>query len=315
MAGLREDRILLYDIEADWMLLDTCNYRCSYCFFPESVLGRKLDIKASPRQWQEALDATKLTWLLHITGGEPSVYPDFAELCRQLTDRHFISINSNVTNASFVDFAARVDPSRVAFINAGLHPEERARKSGEAAFLRHTELLRARGFPVMVSMVATPEVLASADGIVAGLRPHDIMPFPKLLRGPYKGRPYPDAYTYVERRRFHDLAMQAREANAELLARLPEQPTIDLARDDDFLKSIPVFTGLDCDAGVRFARMEGNGDLYRCSTKKYLGNVLAGSFARETQATPCDTDYCFYFCMKYTGHRGHRSRMSLPRTA
>ena len=28
-----------YDIEADWQLLNTCNYRCEYCFFPDAVLG------------------------------------------------------------------------------------------------------------------------------------------------------------------------------------------------------------------------------------------------------------------------------------
>jgi hypothetical protein len=28
-----------YDIEADWVLLDTCNYRCGYCPIPHEKLG------------------------------------------------------------------------------------------------------------------------------------------------------------------------------------------------------------------------------------------------------------------------------------
>ena len=40
-----------YDIEADWQLLNTCNYRCAYCFFPPAVLGEKLTVYAKPEVW------------------------------------------------------------------------------------------------------------------------------------------------------------------------------------------------------------------------------------------------------------------------
>src|SRR6187402_356769 len=114
-----------YDIEADWILLQTCNYRCSYCFAPPEMLGEKLRTFGTPRQWGDSFDRTGRTWLLHITGGEPSIYPDFVELTEILTARHYISLNTNLTHASLRDFAGRVEPSRVNFINAGFHLEER----------------------------------------------------------------------------------------------------------------------------------------------------------------------------------------------
>jgi molybdenum cofactor biosynthesis enzyme MoaA len=110
-----------YTIEADWHMLDTCNYRCAYCFFGPETLGAKLRTFSDPEGWSSAFDATGAIWLLHMTGGEPSIYPDFVELCERLTARHFISINSNLTHASLGDFSRRIDPSRVSFINAGLH--------------------------------------------------------------------------------------------------------------------------------------------------------------------------------------------------
>jgi hypothetical protein len=61
-----------YNIEADWHLLDTCNYRCDYCFFGPETLGSKLRTFASPEGWKSAFDATGDVWLLHMTGGEPS---------------------------------------------------------------------------------------------------------------------------------------------------------------------------------------------------------------------------------------------------
>ena len=73
-----------YDIEADWHLLNTCNYRCSYCFFPPDVLGSKLRLFATPQQWRNGFDTAGVTWLVHITGGEPSIYPDFVDLCEEL---------------------------------------------------------------------------------------------------------------------------------------------------------------------------------------------------------------------------------------
>ncbi len=145
-----------YDIEADWMLFYTCNYRCDYCFFPATMLGQKVHLHAGPDEWGAAFDRTGKTWLVHLTGGEPSHYPDFVDLSAALTERHFISLNSNLTGPSLQRFSERIDPRRVSFINAGLHPAERERRNGHDVFLRHAELLLKRGFPIMVSVVATP---------------------------------------------------------------------------------------------------------------------------------------------------------------
>lgn len=86
-----------HDVECDWNLLSTCNYRCAYCFHSPEVLGSKLETFATPDEWRAAFDATGKRWLIHITGGEPTVYPDFLELCEALTQRHCISINTNLS--------------------------------------------------------------------------------------------------------------------------------------------------------------------------------------------------------------------------
>jgi molybdenum cofactor biosynthesis enzyme MoaA len=78
-------RLVNYDIEADWHLLYTCNFRCSYCFLPPSVLGQRLSVFAEPEEWARVFDGSGMTWLLHVTGGEPSVYPGFAALSEALT--------------------------------------------------------------------------------------------------------------------------------------------------------------------------------------------------------------------------------------
>ena len=42
------DAAMNYGIEGDWQLLNTCNYRCQYCFFSADQLGEKLRVFASP---------------------------------------------------------------------------------------------------------------------------------------------------------------------------------------------------------------------------------------------------------------------------
>ena len=290
---------LQYDREADWHLLNTCNYRCTYCFFDDRILGSKLKRFAHHDEWRDAFDATGDTWLLHLTGGEPSVYPGFVELCEALTTRHYISLNTNLTNASFVPFAERIAPARVSFINAGLHLEERERRKGQGVFLRHARLLREKGFPLLISLVATPEALARYDEVAEWVAPTGLVPIPKLVRGRHDGRMYPNDYSADERARFRALAARAREVYAPVLARMDARPSIDMFNDDRFLGRLPSFTGRACDAGDRFVSIKKNGDVYRCGPKVKLGNILHRTFAPMAGGAACDTRYCFYFCTKY----------------
>ena len=235
-----------------------------------------------------------------MTGGEPSIYPNFVELCEQLTVRQFISVNSNLTHASLADFSKRIDPSRVSFINAGLHIEERELRNGYTAFLRNADILRARGFPLLVSLVATPSALARFDDAIALLAPIGLFPIPKLFRGTAHGKTYPHAYSLAEKQQFKMLAARAKDFyRADLLGR-EEPASIDLLNDDLFLDGLPSYQGALCSAGERFVQILPNGDVYRCGGTHPQGNVLARTFKRRAAPAPCDTQHCYYFCNKYS---------------
>lgn len=306
----RRGPFMHYDIEADWHLLDTCNYRCDYCFFPPEMLGRKLATAAAPAAWCDAFAATGLTWLLHLTGGEPTIYPDFAGFSAALTRRHFISLNTNLSHPSILAFCDKVDPARVDFINAGFHYDERVRRAGLPVFLRHLRRLREAGFPVFVSVVATPPVLAEMDAIVEALGPAGLRPVPKLFRGRHAGRHYPRAYSDVERSLFRHHSRLAQRAYAELLEGRAEPPTIDPFADEAFVEGVPDYRGRQCAAGSRFVRIDPRGAVKRCGATA-LGNLLDGTFARWLQPKPCDTSYCFYFCEKYAATAARAERPSV----
>jgi len=289
-----------YDIEADWKLLNSCNFRCSYCFIYPTLLRSKMRRFATPAEWKSAFIRTGKTWLLHMTGGEPSIYMDFVALCREVSEDQYISLNSNLTHGSIAEFARSVDPGRVSFINAGLHLQERETRISHASFLRHADLLRAAGFPIFVSIVATPAVLRRFGEAVALLAPIGLFPVPKLLRETFEGKQYPSAYTPAEKARFRALADEAREAYRSALTDLSERPSIDIFGDDAFVEGTPSYTGRSCEAGRRFVSIEPDGGVFRCSPRTRLGDILSGTFSPLSGPAACDTSYCFYFCEKYS---------------
>jgi MoaA/NifB/PqqE/SkfB family radical SAM enzyme len=289
-----------YDIEADWQLLNTCNYRCRYCFFGPDRLGEKLQVHAGVEAWAAAFERTGLTWLLNITGGEPTVYPEFAALCAALAERHYLAFNTNLSRPSVLEFADRVDPRRVSLINVGLHPRERIERTGWAAFDTHLRALLAGGFPVLVSVVATPEVLANADMLMRLLDPVGLSPAPKLLRGRWGTRLYPQAYTAEERAAFRAMLALARTRYAGLLRGRDEWPTINPFFDDEYLEGTPRFLGRSCGAGATFVALDPDGSVFRCSRSETLGNLLRGDLRLRGGPAPCDTSYCYYFCRKHT---------------
>ncbi len=289
-----------YDVEADWKLLDSCNYRCAYCFYSHESLGRKVVGLPRPEQWISAFAITGKTWLLHITGGEPTIYPGFGDLCAGLAERHYLSLNTNLTQASIGEFAERVDPSRVSLVHVAIHPAERERRQGWELMLGNLELLKRHGHPVMTSVVATSEALERFEDIASELAPSGFRPVPKSLRGPYEGRNYPAAYSVTDRQRFKLVAAWAREGYRELEAAVSEQPTIWPLYDDRKLGGTPRFRGENCASGHLFVAIHPDGATYRCGTDTPLGNVLEGTLALRDGPGLCATSYCPYFCAKYT---------------
>lgn len=228
-----------YDIEADWMLLTACNFRCTYCFFSPAVLGSGLSVHGTPFEWKEGFDGTGKTWLIHITGGEPAIYPGFSDLCELLSQKHYLSINSNLTHRSIDALVERVNPERVLYINTGLHHEERQKKGSLAVFIDRVHALQKSRFNVLVSLVMTPQMVNLFSSISKGLASHNVYLIPKVLRGVYEGKRYPAAYSNGEKSRILQYLTEARECYRTVIDRMEEPASIDMFSDDRFLNGIP----------------------------------------------------------------------------
>jgi MoaA/NifB/PqqE/SkfB family radical SAM enzyme len=305
-----------YDAEADWTLLTTCNFRCAYCFVSENAQRAKIKTHGAPLQWKEGFDATGKTWLIHITGGEPSIYPDFVDLCEQLSQSHYLSLNSNLSHRVIEEFARRIDPQRVHFINAALHDEERQKKECRSMFIERVHALLKRNFNVLVSQVMTPRLISVFSEAAKHFESHGLYIIPKLIRGNFAGKTYPDAYSTSQKQQIREYMAEARRQHLGVIERMNEPATIDLFLDERFLDGIPSYRGKLCGSGYNFVRINPDGSVIRCGSKKCLGNLLHKKVKMWNAPKPCNTSYCPYFCEKYTSSqrllRSNQLAESLP---
>jgi len=296
-----ENRVNMeYNVEADFMLLNTCNFRCTYCFSSPATLGAKVRTYATSNQWREGFDATGKTWLIHITGGEPSIYPGFVELCKQLAVHHYLSINSNLSHHSIDDFVEKIDPGRVHFVHASVHYEERQKRKGVGIFIDRIHKLHKAKFNVLVSVVMTPKAVETFPVVFKYFDSHGVPLIPKVMRGKFKGKVYPAAYSNGEKTIILEYLIEAQQKHAKVIEKMAEPPTIDMFSDSRFLNSSMDYKGKMCGSGFNFVVILPDGTVRRCQSKRRLGNILLKNVVLMNAPKPCDTSYCPYFCEKYT---------------
>lgn len=300
--SMAETLQLKYDVEADFCPLTTCDFRCAYCRLSPADRGAKVRVYGTNAQWQEGFDATGKIWLIHTTGGEPFIYPDFVDLCDRLSRRHYLSINSNLSGHRIHEFAAMINPERVHFINASVHYEERQKRRSLEAFIASVRLLQNARFAVLVSLVMTPHIVHNFSAISSSLAASGVAIVPKMLCGYFRGMLYPPAYSAEEKAVLREALAEARANYASVLKRMDERPTIDMFSDSQFLDGWPNYLGRLCGSGYNFVVITPDGSVGRCGSGQRLGNLLAQNVRLLSGPKPCDVAYCHYFCEKYTSY-------------
>lgn len=284
-----------YDIEADWVIGLLCNFNCEYCI---SHTNKKYKNEDEGKRFIEFFNSSGKRWLLHITGGEPFLYPNFVELCEKITQKHKINLNSNLTSPLVYDFAKRIDPSRVTFINVGLHIVERERNNLVDDFVKKYKYLESKGFSIFVSYVMYPTLFSRFERDYKYFKSLGIVISPKSLRGVFFGKRYPEAYTVREKKSFLNFSLMA-EKEVENM-KFTNDPIINLSLDRDFVKKKPNYKGRMCLAGKDFVRIFPDGKITRCDKKTKIGDVFEKKLDLYSKAKVCDTYSCPYFCAKYS---------------
>lgn len=287
-----------HSIEANWVVNLLCNYHCSYCG-SRADAERPDHLTLSPQEYAEFFDRSERTWMLCMTGGEPFIHQKVVEIMEAVSQRHFLTINTNGTQTQRLrEFGRRVPPERVQSIHVGIHVDERSRMNGWEALVDNIRLLKRYGFYLFASVVVTSQVIRQFPALYAQLKDEaDCLLLPKLVRDEW----YPKAYTSVERELI-------RSYIDRILGQFPElqhEPyTVNPIHDRDYVGGFPDFRGHDCRAGVDFVRIDPRGTIWRCQQKERIGSLITGELNLHKQPYVCRETFCPYYCLKYSSLRG-----------
>lgn len=263
-----------FDIEFDWHLTNKCNFNCVYCHPQIKRILNTPDMhNYTNKHILNSFNRLGKTCCILMSGGEPYLFPDFINFCKELTKNHYISINSNFSPPNVEEFAELINPDKVININAALHILERERM-GIAIdnFAKKVILYQNQGFNITVFYVLFPPLLKRFLKDFKKLKNMGIKSIAaKTFKGVYNGKLYPEGYTTIERKKIKSFKD-------------------DYKYNKLYLKGNMFFRGHLCNAGSKFFKIEVNGNVRRCpSSSCSLGNLYKGTMKINKKALPCET--------------------------
>lgn len=190
-----------YDAVLMWSVSANCNLDCAYCNSPENT-SNKTEINL-PLLIKTLANTHKILRLDFTGGGEPFLVPNFIQACERLTQRHYISLTTNLTLTDKVrEFTKKIDPKRVTFILASAHLKELEDKNLLASYFNNFLLLKNNNFKILAREVAHPSLLLKVKSYKKVFLEKGIELSFNPFRGEYQGKNYPFAYTVEETETF-----------------------------------------------------------------------------------------------------------------
>jgi len=262
------------DIRFTWDIHYSCNYRCPYCWFYKGWADvEKLNVYLSPEEWMVHWSRIRDKYgpvHIEITGGEPSLYPNFIKLVSSLSAIHTVKVTTNLSG-DVEAFAREIDPERVN-LDLNYHPlfidlDTATRKA---------LILKKAGFKAGICYLAYPPQMQREriECLDEHFRNSGIGFALAAFWGEYQGKRYPESYTDSDRDFMRPYLGDIDRITYHLNAESPR--------------------GKLCNAGYKYAGIHANGDVVRCGSlaDKILGNILKEDFQLLDNPLLCEADTC-----------------------
>lgn len=286
----------------NWEMDKFCNFKCEYCFNrseKKQFTYGKNDVK----KMVDGFNKIDGDLLIQISGGEPFLWSRFTELCGGLTEKHRISINTNLSTGNIYDFAEQIDPKRIEYVHCSLHIEERKRKGLVEDFISKYHHLKDNGFNIYASQVLYPPILKRFDEYFALLKDNGIILKPKTFRGNYMYMHYPYSYSRQDR----DRILGYVENYKELSDFDNEYGKLELSLEKELINGDLSFRGMLCNAGMNSVTVDREGNVTRCHGERtWMGNIFDGSVKFLTKPTLCSAKICPCPFFGFLGVEGER---------
>ena len=169
----RKGHALGLPISGIFELTPRCNFNCKMCYvhLPEAEQKRRGQ-ELTAAQWISLAEQTKDagTVFLLLTGGEPALRGDFAEIYEQIAQMGFsLTVNSNgYLLDRLLPLFKKLPPAKFHITLYGTSNETYEKLCGVPVYdrvIQNIRLLREEGIPVRVNISITPDNLADVQSI------------------------------------------------------------------------------------------------------------------------------------------------------
>jgi MoaA/NifB/PqqE/SkfB family radical SAM enzyme len=255
-----------------WDIHYKCNFRCPYCWF-----DGKWDEMGKHNRYIPVKDLIKIWERIHskygechimITGGEPSLYPDFIEFIEKLSLLHTVKITSQLSGDYFT-FAEKINPKRV-ILDMNFHPIDARLEP----FIEKVLALKNKGFTGGVCYLAYPPQMDKIEFYRQQFEKNKISFALAAFWGEYKGKKYPESYTEEERNFMKPFMGDMNRIQHHLEGKKTK--------------------GKLCRAGHIYASIKADGTVTRCGplSHKPIGNIFDDNFEMHIKPMPCEAEIC-----------------------
>ena len=308
-VDLKRQKIAPYRCIFTWMMSPKCNYKCVYC--PVCLFEKVKENIIEDKSVMDIIDSWKNIYdkygssRIRLTGGEPSIYPNFFEIIKKISTFHRLQLGTNLS-FDVNKFCDVVEPNNVR-VDASLHYEYVKLES----FIKKIELLKKNKYKVTVSYVAYPDFIKNISLAKQAIETMQIPFFVHPFSGIYKGKVYPLSYTEEEKKQISRLDMknniefESRKKNNNIeecffdknkTIKLESIKKITEIKKDSYLNNKKNNRYKKCKMGQMYAYIYPNGNVYRCCSsfnENYLGNLFDKTINLLEKAEKCyDIDYC-----------------------
>lgn len=273
-----------YRIFWNWELTHDCNYKCSYC--PTWCDDVKTPEYLPVSRWKDIWDRMfelYYSGVVRYTGGEPAVYPHFAEIVGAVAKKHSVDITTNLS-FDLRDFVKHVDPANVA-LSASFHPE--FDEIGE--FLNRVLLLSKNGFTSTICFVGYPPYLRDLNYYKRIVEDKGVMFKFLPFTGEYKGMQYPESYIDEEKKLMKETADASSDEKAKDINKAWYEWNVEKRDKEQGIK-----TGKLCRMGQMYAVIRTDGSVSRCCAvnSEIMGNIFDTDFRLLEEPAPCKVEHC-----------------------
>jgi MoaA/NifB/PqqE/SkfB family radical SAM enzyme len=266
-----------------WLINNKCNYRCMYCLNNfEEPPGFKI---LSPEDWFSVWHGIYQkygTVSMQITGGEPTIYPNFFEILDKIGRMHYIDLQTNMSWDA-QEFIKKVSTHSISRIGGSFHAEF----AEFGSFLAKAVMLKNAGYRhVEINFVAHPKILPDAENYLAMAKERQVQFTVLSFQGEYAGKKYPESYLDAEKVMLKRLNISSGES-AEAMANWDvEKKKVDKPQEAE----LPLRA---CRMGQMYSWVKPDGEAMRCCKSDLsLGNIINGTFNLFDEASPCKLTNC-----------------------